>query len=182
MLARLLTCLLLFVFSCFQLERSALADETNTAGEQFVVVDSTNANGSTSAPFASSSTDQPSSRSNPGSDQRSMRDQQSIEERQPDPFKYVGNTFSSKFHRPSCPFAKCISHRHLVFFGRRFNAVDAGYKPCQYCLPPDWKTVHLVVLGHRDGESSGEKPDRSPALSKPVGSTVSGGEAASAAR
>lgn len=72
------------------------------------------------------------------------------------PFKYVGNNSSSKFHRPSCAFAKCISHNHLVYFQRRFNAIDAGYLPCRYCLPPDWKSVHLVVLGHSGKNESGK--------------------------
>src|SRR5579871_6046370 len=47
-------------------------------------------------------------------------------ERQP-PFKYVGNTFSSKFHRPSCPFAKAINFHHLVFFEHRHDAIDRGF-------------------------------------------------------
>jgi Metal binding domain of Ada len=64
----------------------------------------------------------------------------------PPPFKYVGNTFSSKFHRPSCPFAKCMSSYHLVFFEHRHDATDRGFTPCKYCLPPDWKTVHAVIL------------------------------------
>jgi hypothetical protein len=80
------------------------------------------------------------------------------------PFKYVGNKFSSKFHRPSCPFAKCISHCHLVYFARRYNATDAGYAPCQYCLPRDWKTVHLVVLGHANGNSPVKPPQKSDDL------------------
>jgi hypothetical protein len=61
-------------------------------------------------------------------------------------FKYVGNKFSSKFHRPSCPFAKAMSQYHLVFFRERHDAVDQGFKPCKYCLPAQWKTVHLLIL------------------------------------
>ena len=61
-------------------------------------------------------------------------------------FKYVGNKFSSKFHRPSCPFAKAMSQYHLVFFKARHDAVDQGFKPCKYCLPKQWKTVHLLIL------------------------------------
>lgn len=63
------------------------------------------------------------------------------------PFKYVGNSFSCIFHRPSCPFGQCISAHHLRFFARRFNAIDAGYRPCGYCLPKTWTTVHAVLLG-----------------------------------
>jgi hypothetical protein len=62
------------------------------------------------------------------------------------PFKYVGNSFSSKFHRPSCMFAKCISSYHAVFFAQRHNAIEGGYTPCRWCLPPNWKTVHLIIV------------------------------------
>jgi Metal binding domain of Ada len=68
------------------------------------------------------------------------------ENQTPMPFKYVGNKFSSKFHRPSCPFAKAISSGHLIFFEHRHDAIDQGFQPCRYCLPPDWKTVHAVIL------------------------------------
>jgi hypothetical protein len=61
-------------------------------------------------------------------------------------FKYVGNSFSSKFHRPSCPFAKCISAWHLELFAQRHDATDQGYKPCRYCLPQSWTSVHAVLL------------------------------------
>jgi hypothetical protein len=62
------------------------------------------------------------------------------------PFKYVGKSFSNKFHRPSCPFAQCMSSNHLVFFEHRHDATDRGFKPCKYCLPANWKTVHAVIL------------------------------------
>jgi len=65
---------------------------------------------------------------------------------QPLPFKYIGNSFSSKFHRPSCPFARCISSRHLVLFARRKDATDQKFVPCRYCLPPSWTQVHAIIL------------------------------------
>jgi len=67
------------------------------------------------------------------------------------PFKYVGNQFSCIFHRPSCPFAQCISAHHLRFFPRRCNATDQGFKPCRYCLPPFWTTVQAVLIGNPSG-------------------------------
>lgn len=59
------------------------------------------------------------------------------------PYKYYGNTFSMKFHRPSCPFAIAISRRHLVLFHFRREAIEAHFLPCRYCLPP----VSLSVVG-----------------------------------
>jgi methylphosphotriester-DNA--protein-cysteine methyltransferase len=75
------------------------------------------------------------------------------------PFKYVGNSFSCIFHRPSCPFGQCISEHHLRFFARRFNAIDAGYRPCEYCLPKTWTAVHAVLIGQ---QSQRAKPEVVP--------------------
>ena len=66
------------------------------------------------------------------------------------PYKYYGNNFSHKFHRPSCPFGSCISHRHLVLFHFRKEAIAANFTPCCYCLPPFWLTVHSVILPKQD--------------------------------
>lgn len=62
-------------------------------------------------------------------------------------YKYFGDSFSSKFHRPSCVFAAAISPRHLVLFQFRRQAIAAHYQPCRYCLPPVWLSVHAVILG-----------------------------------
>jgi hypothetical protein len=70
------------------------------------------------------------------------------------PYKYYGNSFSHKFHKPSCPFGMCISKRHLVLFHFRKEAIEAHYAPCRYCLPPVWWTVHGVILPRKDAERS----------------------------
>lgn len=62
------------------------------------------------------------------------------------PVKYWGNSFSLKFHRPSCPFAKAMSAHHVMFFNFRKQAVDSGQVPCRYCLPPNWTTVRATIL------------------------------------
>ena len=61
------------------------------------------------------------------------------------PIKYWGNSFSLKFHRPSCPFAKAMSAHHVMFFNFRRQAVEAGQVPCRYCLPPNWTTVRAAL-------------------------------------
>ncbi|HEY9731443.1 MAG TPA: hypothetical protein V6C89_05990 [Drouetiella sp.] len=61
------------------------------------------------------------------------------------PIKYWGNSFSLKFHRPSCPFAKAMSAHHVMFFNFRKQAVDLGQLPCRYCLPPDWTSVRAAI-------------------------------------
>ena len=73
--------------------------------------------------------------------------------------KYVGNSFSLKFHRPSCPFAKAMFDGNLVLFPFRHNAIESGYAPCRYCLPPHWKSVSGQVIT----KPACEKPDETPA-------------------
>ncbi len=70
------------------------------------------------------------------------------------PYKYYANSFSHKFHRPSCPFGMCISKRHLVLFHFRKDAIEAHYAPCKYCLPPVWWSVHGVILPNKDNIST----------------------------
>ena len=62
------------------------------------------------------------------------------------PYKYVGNSFSHKFHRPSCPFAKAMNVRHVLLFHFRKEAIEQGQEPCRYCLPPVWCRVEAKIL------------------------------------
>ncbi len=61
-------------------------------------------------------------------------------------YKYLGNSFSMKFHRPSCPFARMMWRCNVVRFPFRKDAVERGYKPCKYCLPQSWKSVGAKIL------------------------------------
>lgn len=63
-------------------------------------------------------------------------------------FKYHGNSFSLKFHKPSCPFAKAMNPNHLRIFPFRFQAIEAGLVPCRYCLPPFTKSVKAIIINH----------------------------------
>jgi hypothetical protein len=78
------------------------------------------------------------------------------------PIKYWGNSFSLKFHRPSCPFAKAMSAHHVIFFNFRKQAVDAGQAPCRYCLPPNWNTVKAVLLKPSNSVQEPSLPSESP--------------------
>jgi hypothetical protein len=62
------------------------------------------------------------------------------------PYKYIGNNFSLKFHRPSCPFAKAMWEGHIELFHFRKDAIAAKYAPCRYCLPPQWTSVSATML------------------------------------
>lgn len=84
------------------------------------------------------------------------------------PYKYVGNLFSSKFHRPSCPFAKCMSAHNAVLFHFRKEAVDAGQKPCRYCLPKTWKTVKAAL--YKSKEDTGQRDGNGDSAHSPSGS------------
>ncbi len=72
------------------------------------------------------------------------------------PIKYWGNSSSGKFHRPSCPFAKAMNSRHVVFFHFRHEAIGAGQQPCHYCLPPFVKRVQSVLLPKTPKNSTGQ--------------------------
>lgn len=61
-------------------------------------------------------------------------------------YKYVGNRFSHKFHRPSCPFAQLMSGGNVEYFCYRKQAIEQGFKPCRYCLPPWWKSVNATII------------------------------------
>ncbi len=65
------------------------------------------------------------------------------------PYKYWGNSYSLKFHRPSCPFAKAMNVSHVEFFHFRCEAIARGEQPCRYCLPPSWRAVKCVLLPAR---------------------------------
>jgi methylphosphotriester-DNA--protein-cysteine methyltransferase len=51
-------------------------------------------------------------------------------------YKYVANSFSKKYHRPTCATAKNIAKNNLIKFKTAKEAVDAGYFSCQVCKPP----------------------------------------------
>ena len=67
------------------------------------------------------------------------------------PIKYVGNTYSKKFHRPSCLFAEAMYKRRRLDFHFRFEAVERGFNPCRWCLPKRWKHLEgrLLMSGYR---------------------------------
>jgi len=71
------------------------------------------------------------------------------------PYKYVGNSFSLKFHRPSCPFAKAMHYSRISLFHFRREAITAGMKPCRYCLPPAWGTLKGTILPQQGEASTG---------------------------
>lgn len=77
------------------------------------------------------------------------------------PYKYFGNNFSQKFHRPSCPYGRVISASHLVPFHFRREAVVAGFKPCRYCLPQAWGSVRCFILPPQK-EAPEVKPEPQP--------------------
>lgn len=66
------------------------------------------------------------------------------------PYKYVGNNYSGKFHKPSCPFAKVMNIGHVELFHFRIEAIKAGQRPCHYCLPQEWRSVRATILPPKD--------------------------------
>lgn len=72
-------------------------------------------------------------------------------------FKYVGNSFSKKFHRPWCPFEQVMNANKAVFFRYRWHAIEAGFKPCRYCLPAVVKQVRCVLLNRYQSPNQPEE-------------------------
>ena len=77
------------------------------------------------------------------------------------PYKYWGNCFSLKFHRPSCPFARAMNPSRVEFFRFRFQAIAKGEVPCRYCLPPVVTRVSGVLLNLKE-KSALKAPDFKP--------------------
>lgn len=52
------------------------------------------------------------------------------------PGLYVGSIKSDKYHETNCRYAKKISSDHQIWFQTALEAIQAGYKPCGVCKPP----------------------------------------------
>ena len=48
---------------------------------------------------------------------------------------YVGSRNSTKYHYPSCVWAKKIKPSNLVTFTGKEDAANKGYVPCKVCKP-----------------------------------------------
>ncbi len=87
------------------------------------------------------------------------------------PVKYWGNSFSLKFHRPSCAFARAMNARHVVFFHFRRQAIESGQRPCRYCLPPFIKRVECKLLPRERANGSAQpvnEPQSGSAVKEPL--------------
>ena len=73
------------------------------------------------------------------------------------PFKYTGNKYSHKFHRPRCPFCRAMAPSKRLAFHFRCQAIAAGYAPCKYCLPARWTTVQAAI--HINSLNPEDRPD-----------------------
>ncbi len=73
---------------------------------------------------------------------------------EPLPVKYVGNSYSLKFHRPSCPFAQVMYRRRRLDFRFRHEAIERGFSPCCWCLPKRWKHLEGRLLTVNYGRST----------------------------
>lgn len=61
-------------------------------------------------------------------------------------YKYLGNMVSLKFHCPGCPYGQIMARPKRIFFQYRYQAIEQGFKPCRFCLPPVWKTVRARLI------------------------------------
>lgn len=78
------------------------------------------------------------------------------------PYKYWGNSYSLKFHRPSCPFARVMNPKHRQLFHFRWQAVASGEEPCHYCLPPFWLSTRACLMPHQSEDRTGQTQPLSP--------------------
>ena len=54
----------------------------------------------------------------------------------PETNKYIGSIKSTKYHSPSCEWAKKISTSNETWFRSAEDARSKGYVPCKVCNPP----------------------------------------------
>lgn len=52
------------------------------------------------------------------------------------PDLYVGSIKSDKYHEPNCRYAKKINSDYQIWFQTPLEAIQAEYKPCGVCKPP----------------------------------------------
>lgn len=50
--------------------------------------------------------------------------------------QFCASTKSSKYHYPSCRWAKKIKPGNKIVFASAQKARQAGYQPCKVCSPP----------------------------------------------
>jgi endonuclease YncB( thermonuclease family) len=69
--------------------------------------------------------------------QRAMESRLGIWSRliKPDKGPFPASIKSYRFHKPTCPFAKRISHKNKILFKTRRAAYYQGYYPCSRCRP-----------------------------------------------
>jgi micrococcal nuclease len=48
---------------------------------------------------------------------------------------YMGNKYSRRFHKPTCPFGKTTSPKNRISLKGRYEAFWEGYAPCKRCNP-----------------------------------------------
>ncbi len=51
--------------------------------------------------------------------------------------RYVVPARSSRYHHPSCRFARKFRSGDMASFRSAKDALGAGYVPCKVCRPPD---------------------------------------------
>ncbi|MBX9571310.1 MAG: hypothetical protein K2X77_20610 [Candidatus Obscuribacterales bacterium] len=61
-------------------------------------------------------------------------------------YRYIGNLISNKFHRPGCTFGESMAKKKRIHFQYRRDAIESGMKPCNWCLPRWWKSVHCRII------------------------------------
>jgi len=50
-------------------------------------------------------------------------------------YKYIGSINSTKYHRPTCEWAKKIKPKNAIYFKDKKEAEQIGYVPCKVCKP-----------------------------------------------
>lgn len=77
-------------------------------------------------------------------------------------YQFIGNSFSRKYHKADCEFAKKINPAHVVFFTNSAQADNSGSKPCNWCLPVWSKDVHGSVLKKPESRIVPDKKESQP--------------------
>ncbi len=69
------------------------------------------------------------------------RDDQSIND-----YGYIGNIDSLKFHHAECEYAHLMAKCRRIKFKDKEDAIEAGLKACNWCMPKWWTSVKGEIL------------------------------------
>lgn len=67
-------------------------------------------------------------------------------------YRFVGNTYSKKFHKPQCEFTRKMNVKHVILIESKKIAESKSYKECNWCMPKWTKSVSSKIVETNPGK------------------------------